>query len=90
LITHKSCNSFINSVSVIDPILCDKEGNSSGDHFAVMLDTTLTRPNSGSYTANKRLWHSVSPADEEKSIEQILRCHDLKNLTAIESTSVYN
>jgi len=30
------------------------------------------------------------PADVEKSIEQILRCQDLKNLTAIESISVYN
>ena len=80
LIAYNSCNSIINSVSVIDPSLCDGEKNIGGDHSAVAFK----------FVFKNQLCYDMCPADVEKTIENILQCRKIQDLSENKILEVYN
>ena len=44
VVITKDVGSLITDVSVTDPGLCDRDGNLSGDHYAISFTTQLTKP----------------------------------------------
>ena len=75
---------LVKSVSVIDLLLCDKDGNSGADHYAVMASTTISKPSYKSYIVGKRLWHSVPSVEVEKTVKKLLYSWNTKDLSANE------
>ena len=84
LITRQSIGSqdLVKSISAIDPLLCDKDGNSGADHYAVMAGAIIFKPSSKSYIVGKRLWHSVPSNEVEKTIKKLLYSCNTEDLSA--------
>ena len=70
VVITKDSNDIISKLEVTDPVLCDKAGNISGDHYAISFLAQMLKPHPHRRTVNFRKLRAIDVNSFKQCIQQ--------------------
>lgn len=89
IVISKDNDSSISNVTVRDPGLSDQDGNLSGDHFAVLFDTSLKKPSPVTTKVTYRKVKAISTEAFRHDIRSTLPSCDQTSTSVAQQLSIY-
>ena len=78
VVITKDLKDIIGKLEVTDPVLCDKAGNISGDHYAISFLTQMLKPHTDRRTVNFRKLRAIDVNSFKQCINQNAKLQEVE------------